>query len=204
MSLRESTVNEDMLGEFECTRATVSRVYEPKEVSVVLGAGGKQSELHMENLSSDNVPILHRKGGGGIVVLSPGQVVLAVVAEVPFSFKNNEYCLEINAWIRAALGSLGVTGVQDKGICDLAINNLKILGGSAYRRREIFFYQACILVNNDLRLFSRYLKMPRIAPEYRQGRTHDQFCTNLHEQGYATTPSQLAFELNSVMKVRTL
>jgi len=98
------------------------------------------------------------------VVLSPGQVVLALVAEVGSPFRNREYAAEINGWFIEALASVGVASVTREGISDLAIGGRKILGTSIYRRRLALFYQASLLVSCDVALFSRYLAMPSRVP----------------------------------------
>ncbi len=182
---RDVTVNGDMLVEYERSRVPAWRIYEPGEVSVVLGAGrhGK-GDIIEESVAADGVPVLSRKGGGGTVVLAPGMVVLALVTEVLSPFRNREYAAEINGWIRAALAGLGVNGVEQRGISDLALGEVKIAGTSIFRRRLILFYQASLLVANDIALFGRYLTYPSSVPDYRAGRSHDAFCTTLQRAGF--------------------
>ena len=195
------TVNEDLLLEF--TGTPVWRLYEPTEVFVVLGASGKPEEdLILSHLQADAVPYRFRKGGGGTVVLSPGQAVLALVTEVSSPYRNKEYAREINRWFVDALGSLGVTGVEDRGISDLAVGERKILGTSIYRRRLVLFYQASLLVANDLSLFDRYLTMPRRVPDYRAGRGHRDFCATLVELGHELTARAAIQALQPIVEQR--
>ena len=177
------------------------RLYEQKEVCVVMGAGRKAEEdVFLEHVAT--VPVLRRRGGGGTVVLSPGQLVLAVVTEVASPFQNLQYFQAINNWFRLALQPLGVSGIEDRGISDLAIGEKKILGTSLYRRRKILFYQASLLVDNDLSLFERYLRFPSRVPDYRSGRGHLEFCTNLQQQGYPLSVSEVMDSLDQVVKDR--
>ena len=193
-------MNGDLLEAFQTSRHPVARVYEPRDVVVVLGAAGKPEEdLHLDALSADGVPYLRRRGGGGTVLLGPGQVVLALVTEVEHPFRNREYFSEINDWIVVALSELGVRGVQPAGISDLAIGGRKILGSSIYRTRLVLFYQASILVSNDVSLFSRYLAMPRRVPDYRAGRDHESFCTTLALEGYALSVTEVIGALDAVI-----
>lgn len=179
------TVNEDLLEEYERTRVPAYRIYEPGGVCVVLGAGRRgKGDLVEENIAADGVPVLSRKGGGGTVVLSPGMVVLALVTEVLSPYRNRSYAVEINGWIRLALEGLGVTGVEDRGVSDLALGGVKIAGASIFRRRLILFFQASLLVANDLGLFARYLTYPSAVPDYRGGRSHEAFCTTLRGAGF--------------------
>jgi len=181
----------------------VYRLYEQKEVCVVMGAGRKAEEdVFLEKVAADAVPVFRRRGGGGTVVLSPGQLVLAVVTEVASPFQNLQYFQAFNNWFRLALQPLGVSGIEDRGISDLAVGEKKILGTSLYRRRKILFYQASLLVDNDLSLFERYLRFPSRVPEYRRGRGHLEFCTNLRRQGYPLSVSQVKESLDQVVKDR--
>jgi len=95
---------------------------------------------------------------------------------------------------------LGVSGVEDRGISDLAIGGRKILGTSLYRRRKVLFYQASLLVDNDLSLFDRYLRFPSRVPDYREGRGHLEFCTNLRLEGYALSVRDVMDSLEGVVR----
>lgn len=166
-----------------------------------MGAGGKaETDVFARQSESDRVPVLRRRGGGGTVVLSPGQVVLALVTEVSSPFQNVSYFRAINHWFRLALQALGVTGVEDRGISDLALGHRKILGTSLYRRRKILFYQASLLVENDLSLFDRYLRYPSKVPDYREGRGHLDFCTNLRLAGYPLSVAEVIAGLEPVVR----
>ncbi len=178
------TVNEDLLLYTGETGKPLFRVYEPESVEVVLGAGCKRDNLLLDNINADGVPVRFRKGGGGSVVLSPGQVVVALSKVVDSPFNNVGYMRSINEWIIDALSLLGVTGVAHRGISDLAMGDKKILGCSLHRKRKILFYQSSLLVSNDVSLFSRYLKHPPREPNYRGGRSHEEFCTNLKSEGF--------------------
>jgi lipoate-protein ligase A len=198
-----TTVNEDLLDGFRQTGLPAWRIYEPDALCAVLGAAGKpEQDLLLENLRSDGVPWRHRRGGGGTVILGPGQVVLAVVTEVESPFRNKEYAAHINSWITDALGLLGIAGVTPEGISDLAIGGRKIVGTSIYRTRLVLFYQASLLVSNDIGVFTRYLAMPVRVPEYRRGRSHEDFCTTLRREGYQGTPSDVIGALEKVVSER--
>jgi lipoate-protein ligase A len=123
-----------------------------------------------------------------------------VVTEVASPFRNREYASEINSWIVEALHRLSVRDVQPAGISDLAIRNRKIVGTSIYRTRLVLFYQASLLVANDLAPFTRYLAMPSRAPEYRRGRTHEEFCTTLAREGYRGGVAEVMDALRNVVE----
>ncbi len=185
----ELTVNGDMLDEYRRSGVPVSRIYEPSALCAVLGAAGKpEQDLLLDALKRDGVPWMRRRGGGGTVVLGPGQVVLAVVTEVGSPFRNREYAAEINSWIVEALGRLSVTRRARRGISDLAIGEKKIVGTSIYRTR----LRALLPGEPPGRattssLFTRYLAMPgqgaRIPPRQDpRGVLHDTCPRGLHRE----------------------
>lgn len=198
-----STVNGDLLEGFLADRAPRLRLYEPPGIAVVLGAAGRPDrDLKLAALAADGVPVLHRRGGGGAVVLSPGQVVLALVTEVASAFHNLDYARAINEWFIEALAALGVGGLEQRGITDLALRGRKVLGTSIYRSRLVLFYQASLLVSTDVSLFDRYLEHPHAEPDYRQGRGHESFCTTLRAQGYDLDPQRVIAALAPVAERR--
>ena len=197
------TVNEDLLERHRQTGVPAYRIYEPVSLSAVLGASGRpEQDLLLGHLESDGVPWMRRRGGGGTVVLGPGQVVLAVVTEVSSPFRNREYAAAINAWFVEALFDLGVAGVHPEGISDLAIGQKKIVGTSIYRTRLTLFYQASLLISNDIALFTRYLAMPVKVPEYRRGRSHEDFCTTLARAGHCLAVQDVIDALERVVSTR--
>ncbi len=199
----ETTVNEDLLDRFRQTGVPVYRIYEPPALCAVMGASGKpEQDLLLDNLEADGVPWRKRRGGGGTVILGPGQVVLALVTSVDSPYRNREYAAEINSWIVDSLALLGVSGVSPEGISDLAIRGKKIVGTSLYRTRLVLFYQASLLVSNDIAVFTRYLSTPAKVPEYRAGRSHEEFCTTIAREGYAGTVREVIDAMESVVSTR--
>ena len=195
----ESTVNGDLLEGFLADRTPRLRLYEPRETAAVLGAAGNPGrDLKVAALEADGVPVLRRRGGGGAVVLSPGQVVLALVTEVASPFGSREYARAINAWIVEALACLGVGGLEQRGISDLALRGRKVLGTSIYRSRRVLFYQASLLVSNEVSVFGRYLEHPHAEPDYRQGRGHEAFCTTLRAEGHDLDPRRVIASLEPI------
>ena len=197
----ESTgVNDALLDEQERTGRPAWLIYEPAEPAIVFGAAGRvQTDVYVERARKDGMPLLRRRGGGGTVLLAPGQLVLALVAAVESPYRNREHLCGINAWVTEALTRLGVSGVRPCGICDLAIGGRKVLGASLFRRRNVLFYQSSLLVCCDLTLFGRYLRHPTREPDYRARRAHAAFCTTLAEQGQALSPERVADALRPIV-----
>lgn len=192
--------NDELLNSYESTHQPQLRIYEPRTRVVVLGAAGSAvSEVFQNAVLEDNIPVRRRRGGGGTVLLTPGQVVVALVTEVSNLYQNREYARVINDWLIEALENCGVEGITHRGISDLAIMNRKIVGTSIFRRRFVLFYQASLMVDNELSEFERYLQFPVRVPDYRLGRNHLQFCTTLVNAGFNLRVSKVCLALKSVL-----
>ncbi len=196
------TVNEDLLNSFLNKRNPVYRIYDPDDVCIVLGAGRKnKGDIFDGAVKEDSIPVFTRKGGGGTVVLSPGMIVLALVAEVSSPFHNREYACRINTWQKQVLEAFGIRNIRENGISDLTLGGRKILGTSIFRRKNLLFYQSSLLVKNDLSLFSRYLSFPSSVPDYRGNRDHEEFCTNLHNEGYRISVDEVSAGIERIVSI---
>jgi lipoate-protein ligase A len=69
-----------------------------------------------------------------------------------------------------------------KGTCDLTWRNRKCSGNSLRVAREHLLYHGTLLYASDLSLIGRALKVAPRQPEYRRGRAHLDFVTNVPVQ----------------------
>ncbi len=152
----------------------------------------KEHELCMDTLRTDNIPVVARRGGGGTVVLAAGMVVTVIVGHR----RGNEGALQIFERIhdamRTSMAQWNIT-LEKKGISDLAIRGKKVLGSSLYLQRSPahYYYQSSLIVYPAQEAMQRYLGHPPREPEYRRHRSHRDFCTSLHEEGYIVSPESI-------------
>lgn len=160
-------------------------VWQPKETYIVLGRSNNkpQDVLFMEQVKKDNAKVYQRATGGQSVVLSPRMLVVSI-SEGTKEATSKEHFFCYNQKIIRGLQELEILELCQKGISDIAIGNKKIAGTAMYRNRFKVFYHAVINVGEDLGIFQRYLKYPPTVPEYRRGRSHDEFVTSLVNEGY--------------------
>jgi lipoate-protein ligase A len=69
--------------------------------------------------------------------------------------------------------------VQVRGHTDLALRDRKFSGNSQRRYRRSLLFHGSLLLNADLSLLGGYLRFPSKTPDYRAGRSHADFVTNL-------------------------
>lgn len=176
-------LDEALLLEAEAGRgAEVLRLWEWRDHAVVLGAGCRLADdVDETGCRRDSVPILRRASGGGTVLLGPGCLIFSLVlardrapdlAEITPSHR---FILEM---IRQALCDL-CPDIGYAGTSDLAIKGRKFSGNSQQRKRDFILHHGTLLYDFEIAKVSRYLKLPERQPDYRQGRRHGDFLTNL-------------------------
>ena len=175
-------IDDQVLARYQ--EAVVIEAFVPRDTSVVMGSGNSPlTEVHEDACRMLDIPVLRRYGGGGTVVLYPGCVVVTVGAWVKDPFNNSFYFERLNS---ALIGSLvkgfpNCHGLGQAGISDLVFGVQKIAGTSLFRSRNYLLYQASILVDLDRDLVGRLLQHPTKEPDYRRGRSHQNFLTSMRE-----------------------
>lgn len=158
------------------------RFWEWVSPAVVLGSACRIGDDVFEAAcQADRVPLGRRASGGGTVLLGAGCLLFSLVLpyhrdpslrEVLPSYR---YILDIVAESLSAL----LPGIEKAGISDLASTGWKFSGNAQQRKRDHLLHHGTLLYAFDLPRVSRYLRAPPRQPEYRQGRSHEQFLRNL-------------------------
>lgn len=172
--------------------------YEQHETEIVHGPScRKEQEINLDLCDTDGIAVQARRGGGGTVVLSPGMVIILVVGPRQLDEEIRGIFERVHRAITSAIRD--ITGVQlrESGISDLAVGTQKVCGSSLYLGRKplTYWYQSSLMVSNDLNLIDRYLSHPPREPDYRNGRAHHEFCTNLKQCGCSLPVKTVCGEL---------
>ena len=169
------------------------RCWAPRELFVVVGYANKvATEVHAGACAASQVPILRRCSGGGTVLQGPGclnySLILKITAGSPLAgiASANRFIMERNrAALEAELRSQKPEArISVSGHTDLALNSqlstLNKFSGNAQRRKKThLLFHGTFLLHFDLALVEKFLAMPSLQPDYRQGRRHSEFLTNL-------------------------
>lgn len=161
------------------------RVWRWPTPAVVLGAGGVIADDVDESAClADGVPIARRSSGGGTVLLGSRCMLFSLVLDMESEPELRQirasYCFILQR-LAAALGELQ-PGIVCAGTSDLAIGGRKFSGNSQQRKRRFILHHGTLLHGFDLNVIGRYLKLPPRRPEYRGGRSHAEFLTNLPDR----------------------
>lgn len=165
-------------------------LWRPMGLTAAIGLSqSPDAELDMDAMAQDGVELVRRQSGGGAVLLGPGV-----------------WCWEAWAPMEAAAKVMGTGGIHAcyayfsepviealraagaaarlAGVCDIAAvdgqGNLRKLAGMAQLRRRLgVLVHGCLLADADIGCLRRWLRTPACAPEYRAGRSHEDFCMSL-------------------------
>ncbi len=154
---------------------------------VVVGLGQAVSrEVELDFCNRSGIGVFRRCSGGGAVVQGPGCLNYAVTLRMD----RDPLLASVtgtNQWLmgrlRDALQPILPAPVAVRGHTDLAIHLdgvwLKFSGNAQRRRSRSLLFHGTLLHAFDLDLIARCLCHPSAEPDYRQGRQHDRFVTNL-------------------------
>lgn len=160
----------------------VLRLWENPVHAVILGRSSKvMDEVNQEFCRAHNIEYLRRSSGGASVVIGPGCLMYAVVLdyrirpELKMLDQAHQYVMQK---MLNAIQQCGVN-VRFQGTCDLTLDGRKFSGNSLRCQRNSFLYHGTLLYDFDLNLVQQCLGTPPRQPEYREGRSHQDFVTNL-------------------------
>ena len=177
-------LDEALLEEAEAGRLNdeVLRLWEPAAPLVVVGRSGKLAEeVNLAVCDAEGVPVFRRASGGGTILAGPGCLMYAVVLSV----ERRPQLAQIDAAHRLVLERLVaalrplIPQVAWQGTSDLAVNGRKFSGNSLRCKRRHVLYHGTLMYDFPLASVSRLLRPPPREPDYRAGRLHADFITNL-------------------------
>jgi len=177
-------LDEALLDEAEAADDPVEtlRIWEPRQPMVVVGRSSRLAEeVHQDRCRRDGVPVLRRSSGGAAVVTGPGCLMYAVVLDYARRPLLRAVDHAHHFVLRTLVGALGalVPSVRCQGTSDLVAGDRKFSGNSLRCKRRHLLYHGTLLYDFPLELIDRYLSMPPRQPDYRSGRSHDDFVANL-------------------------
>ncbi|QDS90355.1 Lipoate-protein ligase LplJ [Rosistilla ulvae] len=149
---------------------------------VVVGRASKiADEVNREFCDQVSIPILRRCSGGTSVTVGPGCLLYSLILntdlrpELKDLDRVHQFVMQT---ICEAVGSL-LGRVKFQGTCDLTWQNRKFSGNSLRVARRHVLYHGTLLYDFPIELVQNTLRVPPRQPDYREGRSHDQFVINL-------------------------
>ena len=180
------------------------RFWEPQEQAVVVGyANSVLTETRLQDCDRDGVRVLRRCSGGGTVMQMPGVLNYTLVTPLPEDGPLSTVG-GTNTWMMTRLKDAlaRIDGLSDRlsirGITDLCLGEKKFVGSAQRRKRSALLFHGSILLEAPLELMERYLAFPTHQPDYRESRSHLEFCCNLEKPAAAVKAALLkAWDVSS-------
>lgn len=160
----------------------VLRLWEAPAPFVVLGSSSKyQQEANVAACRADDVPILRRASGGAAIVTGPGCLMYGVVLSYDARPELRDLDKAHRFMMQTLSRALSIDGlaISVHGICDLVHEGRKFSGNSLRCKRGHLLYHGTLLYDYPLANIAQYLGTPARMPEYRAGRAHESFVTNV-------------------------
>ncbi len=158
------------------------RIWEFKTPVVVAGRSTRiEEEIDTSLCRERRIPVLRRCSGGASIVAGPGCLMYSVV----LSHRGREHLKKIDVAHEHVMSRVlqaaqrQIADLELQGVCDLTWRNRKCSGNSLRVTRSHVLYHGTLLYDFDLELLSGCLREAPRQPDYRQGRNHSDFVTNL-------------------------
>jgi lipoate---protein ligase len=158
------------------------RFWDVDSYFVVIGRSGKaEEECFLSKCEEDGVKVLRRISGGGTVLQGPGCLNYSAVLAYSFDERYRRTGFSYESIMNGLSSEFRKKGIKSEfmPISDLAVEGRKFSGNAQARKKKFFLHHGTILYGMDLGMIGRYLKYPPKEPEYRIGRAHGDFITNI-------------------------
>jgi lipoate-protein ligase A len=168
------------------------RIWEPSSPLVVIGRSSPiEIEVNLEYCSQHQIPVLRRCSGGQSIVTGPDCLMYAVLLD--YRKRPQLRMLErahefVMTQMQAAIESIGVETTM-QGTSDLTFNGKKFSGNALRCKKNWLVYHGTMLCGFDLETIFSCLRDPIRQPDYRAGRSHQEFLTNLPTTAEALGPA---------------
>jgi len=159
------------------------RTWVPQQPFVVLGRSSPaDAEVDFDACRRENIWVGRRVSGGQTIVTGQGCLMYAVMLryEDHPDLRMLDHAHQfVMSRMQLAVASLGVS-TTISGVSDLTLGGKKVSGNSMRCLKDRFLYHGTMICEGfDLSIIPRSLKQPIREPDYRAGRSHEDFLTRL-------------------------
>ncbi len=171
----------------QVTPTEVLRIWEAQSTFIVVGRSSRV-DVEVNRLAADelDVPIFRRVSGGTTIAAGPGCLFYSVLLNLHLRphlrMLDEAHRFVMDRMVTAIVPMRPEARMQ--GTCDLVLTDevlgdRKFSGNSLRVARNWMLYHGTLLVDMNLKLIARLLNHPPREPDYRAGRHHCEFLTNL-------------------------
>lgn len=145
------------------------------EPAVVMGISGKKDELVTDDCT---LPIIRRFSGGGCVVVDENTLFFTLIGNSSLSL--DPFPEPILTYTAELFKPMYPEAKFQLTAQDFVIDTLKVGGNALYLKKDHWLIHTSFLWDFKPERMNS-LKMPKKTPEYRKGRSHEDFITTLNK-----------------------
>ena len=164
------------------THSELLRLWEPRETFVVIGRSSPlEKEVNVAWCEKQQIKMFRRSSGGASIVTGPGCLMYAVLLDLkkcPHLRMLDQAHATVMETMSSALSNIGIE-TQIQGTCDLTIHGRKVSGNALRVKRNFLIYHGTMICDFDTATISQCLGTPVRQPDYREGRSHEQFLASI-------------------------
>lgn len=165
------------------TNRRVLRLWWGNRPTAVLGCGDRpETALDLDECERRGIRWMKRITGGGTVLQTDGVLNYSYTAPDNGLMDMKHAFGQGAELVVKALAQFGISA-QQRGISDVAVDDLKISGNAQARKWKAVLLHGTLLVDIDRELMEAVLRHPHKEPDYRCGRSHADFVVTLGDLG---------------------
>jgi len=169
----------------------ILRLWWGSNPTVVLGCGDKpEVAVNLDECERRGIGWVKRVTGGSTVLQTSGVFNYSYTAPDSGRLDMRRVFEQGAELVVRALAQFGVSA-QQRGISDVAVDDLKISGNAQARKWNAVLLHGTVLVSMDRELMEAVLRHPHREPDYRNGRTHSDFIVTLNDLGVVAGEAQV-------------
>jgi len=150
--------------------------------SIILGISNIANDLvEVKKAKKDKIPLIKRFTAGGCVFVDANTLF------VTFIFSKNSLNITffpepILRWAENFYKKVFEADNFKLTENDFVIDDKKIAGNALYIKKNRFLLHTSFLMDFDNKQMKKYLKIPKIAPKYRENRSHEDFLSPIKKK----------------------
>ncbi|MDN3505632.1 MAG: lipoate--protein ligase family protein [Simkaniaceae bacterium] len=167
--------------------------------AIVMGISGKPEELvHLENLEKEPIPLIKRYSGGGTVVVDEETIFVSFLCQKDLH-DFAPYPEPIMRWSEGIYREVLIHPEFSLRENDYVFGERKFGGNAQYLRKDRWLHHTTFLWDYKKERMDLLLH-PKKTPNYRSGRSHDEFITKLN--AHFSSKAEFVDRLKEVLQVR--
>ncbi|NGX62933.1 MAG: putative lipoate-protein ligase A [Candidatus Anoxychlamydiales bacterium] len=143
--------------------------------AIILGISNLEKDLvHLQNTKKDKIPLIKRFTAGGCVFVDQNTLFVTFIFSKKYldiTFFPEPILRWAETFYKKVFDLKSFKLIEN----DFVIDDKKVAGNAMYIKKDRFLLHSSFLLDFDKNKMQKYLKTPKITPQYRKDRAHSNF-----------------------------